>query len=109
MDNSPTGPCEVTITAPDRAWLGRFVRGLVDDHLAAAGHVDVMDTVYRWAGEVRGASEARAVLHTSFVHVDTISARTRDAHPYDVACVAATPILAGEPAYLQWIKESTRG
>ncbi len=107
MDSPPNGPCQVVITAPDRAWLQSFVRSLVDDHLAAAAHVDVMHTTYRWAGQVQEAEEARAILHTTFSRVDDIAALTRCAHPYEVACVAAVPIAAGEVNYLQWISDSS--
>ena len=107
MDNPPDQPCEVIITAPDRAWLQSFVRRLVDDRLAAAGHVDTMHTTYWWAGEINETDEARAVLHTRTAHIDAIAVRTREEHPYEVACVAATPIVAGEPEYLAWITDET--
>lgn len=110
MDNSPDdGPCEVTITAPDREWLQALVRQYVEEGVAAAAHVDIMHTTYRWAGQVHEADEARAVLHASRRNLDEITARVRAEHVYEVACVAAVDIVAGEPRYLEWIKESTRG
>jgi periplasmic divalent cation tolerance protein len=103
------GPCQVTITAPDRSWLAAFARQLVADWLAAAAHLDTMATTYRWQGVVHEAEEARAVLHTSFECVSVIAERVRQEHPYEVACVAAVPIVAGEPEYLAWISEQAAG
>jgi periplasmic divalent cation tolerance protein len=36
-------------------------------------------------------------------------ARTNELHPYDVPCVIALPLVAGNPAYLAWLAEETRG
>lgn len=96
-------PCEVVLTAPDREWMQNFVRDLVTDHLAAGAHVDLIDSTYRWAGTVNHAIEARAVLHTRSGHVPAIAERVRDRHPYEVGCVASTPLASGEPTYLEWI------
>lgn len=109
MDSPPDeGPCSLTITAPDRSWLHAFARGLVYDKLAAAAHIDSIDTTYRWRGEVVDAHEARACVHTVFGCVEQIAQRVREEHPYEVACVAAQPISQGEPDYLRWIRDSVR-
>lgn len=107
MDSPPDGPCEVILTGPDLDWMRAFVRQLVEDRLAAAGHVDTMHSTYRWAGRINEADEARAILHTRFERVEAIVQRTREEHPYEVACVAATAIVAGEPSYITWINDES--
>ena len=104
--NSPPedGPCEVTITAPDRDWLYAVVRHIVENRLAAAAHVDAMDTIYRWAGSVHFADEARARLHTMSHNLPAIIDCVKQGHPFEVPCVVAIPIRDGEAEYLQWIK-----
>ena len=72
-------PCEVILTAPDEQWMRTFAHQLVSDGLAAAAHLDLMGTIYRWHGEVREAIEARAILHTTFARVATIADRTKQA------------------------------
>ena len=106
---SPDDPCEVIITAPDPDWLAAFVRQLVDDRLAAAGHVAPIRSIYRWEGAVHDVNEARAALHTRAALVPAIIDRTNAEHPYDVPGVVALPITAGNPAYLDWINNSTLG
>ena len=51
---------------------------------------------------------ARAIIHTIFERVDAIACRCRNEHPYEVVCVAAKALVAGEPKYLQWIDSESR-
>lgn len=100
-------PVEVVITAPDAEWMRRFLRQLVDEHLAAAGHLYPFDTIYRWRGEVYEKTETRGVLYTRASLVDRIVERTRREHPYEVPHVTAMPLTSGNPDYLAWIVSET--
>jgi periplasmic divalent cation tolerance protein len=116
---APTGPpkdervdeefCEVVVTAEDADWLAGFTRTLVEERLAACGHVGGIRSVYRWDGAVQDGPEARVGLHTRRSLVPAIVARTGALHPYDVPCVIALPIVGGDPAYLEWIAAQTGG
>jgi len=100
--------CEVVITAADADWLAEFTRRLVGDRLAACGHqTAAIRSIYRWDGEVQDEPEARVALHTRTSLVDRIVARADAEHPYDVPCVIALPVVAGNPAYLRWVLEET--
>ncbi|MEV4635784.1 divalent-cation tolerance protein CutA [Actinoplanes sp. NPDC049548] len=102
--------CEVVITAADAEWLAGFTRRLVEDRLAACGQqVAAIRSIYRWEGAVHDDPEARVALHTRASLVPEIVARADAEHPYDVPCVFALPILAGNPAYLRWVLAETRG
>jgi periplasmic divalent cation tolerance protein len=101
--------CEIIITAESADWLVDFTRRLVDDRLAACGqNIASIRSIYRWEGAVQDEPEARVALHTRTSLVPAILERTKTEHPYDVPCVIALPIIDGNPAYLEWIKESTR-
>jgi periplasmic divalent cation tolerance protein len=101
--------CEVVVTADDADWLAGFTRTLVDERLAACGHLQApVRSVYRWAGAVHDEAEARVALHTRRSLVPAIVARTNDLHPYDVPCVIASPLVDGNPEYLRWIVAETR-
>ena len=101
--------CEVVVTAADADWLAGFTRTLVDERLAACGHViPAIRSVYRWEGAVHDEAEARVGLHTRRALVPAIVARTAELHPYDVPCVIALPLVGGNPAYLEWLAEETR-
>jgi periplasmic divalent cation tolerance protein len=102
------GVCEVVITAADAEWLAEFTRRLVRDRLAACGHqVAAIRSIYRWDGAVQDDPEARVALHTRLGLVDRIVERAGAEHPYDVPCVIALPVVAGNPAYLRWVLAET--
>ena len=101
--------CEVVVTAADADWLAGFTRTLVEERLAACGHlVPAVRSVYRWEGAVHDEGEARVGLHTRRSLVPAIVARTAELHPYDVPCVIALPLTGGNPAYLEWLAAETR-
>ena len=101
--------CEVVVTAADGNWLAGFTRTLVEERLAACGHaVSPIRAVYRWDGAVQDEPEARVALHTRRSLVPAIVARTEELHPYEVPCVIALPLVAGNPTYLAWIAAETR-
>jgi periplasmic divalent cation tolerance protein len=101
--------CEVVVTADDADWLAGFTRTLVEERLAACGHlVRPIRSIYRWDGAVQDGTEARVALHTRRALVDAIVARTRELHPYEVPCVIALPLVGGNPDYLEWIAAETR-
>jgi periplasmic divalent cation tolerance protein len=101
--------CEVVVTAQDADWLAGFTRTLVEERLAACGHLlGTIRSVYRWQGDVHDEPEARVALHTRRSLVDAIVARTAQLHPYDVPCVIALPLVDGNPAYLDWVAAETR-
>jgi periplasmic divalent cation tolerance protein len=102
--------CEVVITAPDAEWLAEFTRRLVADRLCAAGHVIApIRSLYRWRGELYDREEARVALHTRASLVPAIVERTQHEHPYEVPCVIAMPISAGNLDYLAWVLSETGG
>jgi periplasmic divalent cation tolerance protein len=97
------------VTAADAGWLAAFTRTLVEERLAACGHLtEQVRSVYRWQGELQDEREARVALHTRQALVPAIVARTAELHPYDVPCVLALPVTGGNPAYLDWVRAGTR-
>jgi periplasmic divalent cation tolerance protein len=101
--------CEVIVTAETADWLLGFTRELVTARLAACGHnISPIRSVYRWQGEIADEGEARVALHTRTSLVPEIVEFANRQHPYDVPCVIALPISAGNPSYIQWIIDETR-
>lgn len=101
--------CEVVVTADDAEWLAGFTRTLVEERLAACGHlIPAIRSVYRWDGAVQDGAEARVCLHTRRSLVPAVVDRTAELHPYDVPCVLAVPLVGGSAAYLEWLAAETR-
>jgi periplasmic divalent cation tolerance protein len=100
--------CEVIITADNPEWLLDFTRSLVRDRLAACGqHVMSIRSIYRWQGAIEDEGEIRVALHTRLSLVPAIIERTNSEHSYDVPAVIALPIVAGNPAYIDWVLAET--
>jgi periplasmic divalent cation tolerance protein len=101
--------CEVVVTGPETGWLAGFTRTLVEERLAACGHViEPIRSIYRWKGAVNDEAEARVALHTRRSLVAAVIDRTRELHPYDIPCVIALSLTGGSPEYLRWIVGETR-
>ena len=101
--------CEVVVTAADPEWLAGFTRTLVQERLAACGHlIAPVRAIYRWQGAVHDETEARVALHTRRSLVPAVTERTQELHPYDIPCVIATSLKGGNPDYLSWIVAETR-
>jgi periplasmic divalent cation tolerance protein len=47
-------------------------------------------------------------LHTRTSLVPEIIEQTNARHPFEVPCVIALPFAVANPAYAQWIRDSTR-
>lgn len=106
--SEPDRIVEVIVTADDAEWLADWTRSLVDDRLAACGqNIATVRSIYRWEGEVQDDAEARVALHTRESLVPAIVERADDEHSYDVPCVLALPVVGGNPAYLDWVREQT--
>jgi periplasmic divalent cation tolerance protein len=100
--------CEVIVTADSEEWLVSFTRSLVEDRLVACGqHIGPIRSIYRWAGAIHDDRELRVALHTRSSLVQHIIERGRQSHPYDVPCVLALPVQAGNPDYVSWVIQET--
>jgi periplasmic divalent cation tolerance protein len=96
-------------TCPDLAIARMLGRTLVDERLAACVQVlPGIESIYRWDGAVETAAEILLILKTTRARLDALQARLVALHPYDVPELVALPAVAGLPAYLHWVADSTR-
>lgn len=99
----------VFTTLPGDANAGAFARALVDERLAACVNLlPVMESVYRWEGQVETESERQLIIKTTRARTSELWERVRELHPYEVPEFVVVPILDGNEAYLRWIAASTR-
>ncbi len=97
---STTLPAEMDAEA-----LGRM---LVAERLAACVQVHPpVRSVYRWQGTVETALEQLLHIKTAARRVEDLRRRLRDLHPYELPELVVVPIVAGDPAYLAWLVDST--
>lgn len=98
----------VTTGSADEA--RRIGGALVEERLAACANIiDGMRSLYWWEGKVQDETEAVLILKTRAAQVDAAIARVKALHSYDVPCVVALPVEAGNSDFLGWIVKETTG
>ncbi|MBM3505615.1 MAG: divalent-cation tolerance protein CutA [Alphaproteobacteria bacterium] len=100
----------VYVTAASRAEALAIGQALVVERLAACANViDGMASIYWWQGKIERAEEAVLILKSRAALIEPLTARVKQLHSYEVPCVMALPIEAGNADYLRWIAGETRG
>jgi periplasmic divalent cation tolerance protein len=98
----------VYIVAADKDEANRIADALVGERLAACVNIlGSVRSVYRWQGQVERADEVALIAKTTAALFDSLAARVRALHSYDMPAIVAWPIVAGEAAYLDWIAAET--
>ena len=97
-------------TWPAGGDVSRFARMLVEERLAACvtAHGPVR-SVYRWQGTIEEDQEQLVMIKTTRDRIAALRDRMGSFHPAEVPELVVLPVVDGNPAYLAWIAESTRG
>jgi periplasmic divalent cation tolerance protein len=94
---------------PDAASAQALAQQLVERKLAACVNIlPAVQAVYRWQGVVEQASESTLLIKTAAARYADLEAAIKAAHPYALPEIIALPIVAGLPAYLDWITAETQ-
>ncbi|MFN3484494.1 MAG: divalent-cation tolerance protein CutA [Planctomycetota bacterium] len=97
------------VTCRDAAEARRIARALVRERLAACVNVvPQVTSVYAWKGRVEEGREALLVIKSRAALSRKLAARVKALHSYEVPEVVTLRIAGGLPAYLRWVRESTR-
>ena len=108
--NKATEFVQVSTTTPSRELADTMASALIEQRLAACVQVvGPIASSYRWLGAVERADEWLCLIKTSLDRFDAVAAVIRALHTYEAPEIIATPIVAGDPAYLRWIAEETGG
>lgn len=98
----------IYVTTPDKETALMIAQRLIEEKLSACANIlPGATSIYRWEGNMEQAEETVMTLKTSKSRLEAAIARIKALHPYEVPCIATFEIQAGDPAYLQWINEST--
>jgi periplasmic divalent cation tolerance protein len=95
-----------TCGSPEEA--ERLARLLVERRLAACVNIlPPVRSIYRWQGKMEDAAEWMLMIKTQRARFEELSEALRAAHSYEVPEILALPVIAGSPAYLDWISTET--
>lgn len=99
----------VLTNVPDEASAGSIAHAVVERGLAACVNVlPAVRSIYRWQGAVEQASEVALLIKTTRQRYPALEAAIKEMHPYEVPEIIATPVVAGLPAYLDWVASETQ-
>ena len=110
--NHPPMPVRwIYITTPTPEEARNIGHALVKEGLAACVNIlGGMESIYLWEDELQHDQETVLIAKTTAPLVDTLTARVKELHSYDVPCVlslAAEP-NEGNPDFLNWIRQAVR-
>ena len=98
----------VYVTAPAEEAL-QMARTLVEERLVACVNiVPGLRSIYWWQGKVEDEPEVLCIMKTQTSLFEALRDRVRELHSYEVEEIIALPIVAGNPPYLDWIKDNTK-
>lgn len=100
----------VLTNVPDAATAETIARSLVERRLAACVTIlPAVHSIYRWEGRIERAEETALLIKSTQSRYAELQAAIAELHPYDVPEIIALSIVAGLPAYLQWLASATAG
>ncbi|MBW4638057.1 MAG: divalent-cation tolerance protein CutA [Gloeocapsa sp. UFS-A4-WI-NPMV-4B04] len=98
----------VLVTASSRTEAEAIATSLVQSQLAACVSLLPIHSIYTWQGELHQEQEWQLLIKTDLAQFDTLAAKIRELHSYEVPEIIALPIVCGSQPYLQWISEQVK-
>lgn len=98
----------VFITASSLEEAKRIGISLIEGKLAACVNIVMqVQSIFRWKGKICDEQEAFMIIKTRSDLFDTLQARVKELHSYEVPEIIALPIIKGSEEYLKWIGGET--
>jgi periplasmic divalent cation tolerance protein len=99
--------CIVKTTTDSEAKANEIAAALVSQKLAACVQIAQVTSHYVWNGAQARESEFLLSAKARLADFDALAAAIRALHDYELPEIIATPIIAGDPAYLDWVRRET--
>ncbi|MRX50887.1 divalent cation tolerance protein CutA [Paracoccus sp. S-4012] len=100
---------EVHTTTGTREEARRIARMAVEQGLCACAHIDEIESVYAWKGQVENETEFRLVMKCSKAASEALQTLILAHHPYEEPAIVVLPIIGGSESYLSWIAANSDG
>ncbi|OQV15873.1 putative Protein CutA-like protein [Hypsibius exemplaris] len=96
------------VTAPNDTIAKFIAKGLIERKLAACVNiVPGVTSIYVWKNELQEDSEVMMIIKSRMSLLHDMTRFVRENHPYEVCEVISTPIVHGNPAYLDFLRQGT--
>jgi len=98
----------VLVTTPNSDEANQIANALVSTQLAACANiVPLIESIYRWEGEVKRDNEALMIIKTTDDRYPELERRVKELHSYGTPEIVALRIERGSSDYLEWLRHST--
>jgi periplasmic divalent cation tolerance protein len=98
----------VYVTVPDRD-LGEVIAAalVTERHAACVNLIDAVVSYYRWDDRLQRGAECLLIAKTVRSALPGFRERVLELHSEELPELVAVPVVAGLPAYLQWVADET--
>jgi periplasmic divalent cation tolerance protein len=97
-------------TCPDPTSARRIAEPLVNERLAACvNQLPGIRSTYRWQEAVHTDGEELLLIKTTDARLAALERRLLELHPCEVPELIAVPVEVGHAAYLDWVRQQSRG
>lgn len=98
----------VLTNLPCRDMARKLASQIVAEKLAACVNIsaDIL-SIYNWDDEQQADTEVQLMIKTRQACYARLEALILGQHPYDLPEIIAIPLVAGLPAYLDWVRKET--
>ena len=100
----------VYTTYPSLVEAERIGKAVLEKRLAACVNIlPGMISHYRWQGAIERAEEAVMIIKTRAALAEAVRSAVKEMHSYTTPAVLFLALEGGDPAYLGWLMQETRG
>lgn len=98
----------VITNLPDAQTAGQLAQRLIEERAAACvNQLAPCTSTYRWQAKIETATEVPLLIKTTRAAYPRLEQLIRTVHPYELPEIIVVPVIAGLPAYLEWISQET--
>ncbi len=95
----------VYVTTGSRDEAEEIGLAVVEAGLAACANIfENVSSIFRWEGKIERETECVLIFKTTSAMFEDLKKKVEALHSYEVPCIVATPIVAGNEAYLEWLR-----
>ena len=91
-------------TVGNEADAQTLARLAVEHHLAACVHIEAIQSVYRWQGQLQQDPEWRLAFKTTPHRLPDLLAQLKAAHPYELPAFYTVPAIPATPEWGAWVE-----
>lgn len=108
MNNDISSYGVVLVTTGSQQEAEAIATSLINSHLAACVSLLPICSIYTWQDKLHQEQEWQLLIKTDLRKFQSLEAKIRELHSYEVPEVIALPIVAGSKPYLHWVSEQVQ-